>query len=297
MTFSGAAASLATSTTSIQQLALSNVFNIARGGAVSVVASAASSALLHATSQNDDSSAVQELRGGATPWSNISPQGSSVLCMAIAMSLHYLAYSIARPSTIALFTSAKTGFAGNTAAFPLAMAFISPTSLMLLLLYGKILNKAGPRGAVRETTFLCASVLWVSAGLIHFLQGMAPIHIQLWGGCSMKLIQLLVGALFIFRESYVQLLTSQYWSFMASILTPDQSAKWFSPISGLTSITSAAAGLCVSNVVEAVGLPGALGLAGMILITSLIFTEKAYAISDAVSTVQCLNQCVYYPKL
>jgi len=84
---------------------------------------------------------------------------------------------------------------------------------------------------------------------------------------------------------------------MASILTPDQSAKWFSPISGLTSITSAAAGLCVSNVVEAVGLPGALGLAGMILITSLIFTEKAYAISDAVSTVQFLSQCVYYPKL
>jgi len=129
------------------------------------------------------------------------------------------------------------------------------------------------------------------------LQGMAPVHIQLWGGSSMKLIQLLVGALFIFRESYVQLLTSQYWSFMASILTPDQSAKWFSPISGLTSITSAAAGLCVSNVVEAVGLPGALGLAGMILITSLIFTEKAYAISDAVSTVQFLSQCVYYPKL
>jgi len=200
--------------------------------------------------------------------------------MAIAMSLHYLSYSIARPSTIALFTSAKTGFAGNTAAFPLAMAFISPTSLVLLVLYGKILNKAGPRGAVRQTTFLCASVLWASAALIYILQGMEPIRIPLLGGSSMKLIQLLVGALFIFRESYVQLLTSQYWSFMASILTPDQSAKWFSPISGLTSVTSAIAGLGVSNVVEAVGLSGALGLAGLILTTSLIFTEKAYAISD-----------------
>eukprot|EP00979_Chaetoceros_neogracilis_P017376 scaffold10209_cov233-Chaetoceros_neogracile.AAC.6 len=254
MTFSAAAASLATSTTNAQQLALSNILSIARGGAISVASSAASSALLHVASQNDNSPAIQELRGGSTPWSNISPRGSSVLCMAIAMSLHYLSYSIAR----------------NTAAFPLAMAFISPTSLMLLVLYGKILNKAGPKGAVRQTTFLCASVLW----------GMEPIHIPFFGGSSMKLLQLLVGALFIFRESYVQLLTSQYWSFMASILTPDQSAKWFSPISGLTSVTSAVAGLGVSNVVEAVGLSGALGLAGLILTTSLIFTEKAYAISD-----------------
>jgi hypothetical protein len=75
------------------------------------------------------------------------PKGKAVLlvCMVIAMSLHYLSYSIAHPSTIALFTSTKTGFAGNTAAFPLAMAFISPTSLILVLLvYGKIPNKAGP---------------------------------------------------------------------------------------------------------------------------------------------------------
>jgi ATP/ADP translocase len=291
MTFSAAAASLATSTTNAQQLALSNILSIARGGAISVASSAASSALLHVASQNDNSPAIQELRGGSTPWSNISPQGSSVLCMAIAMSLHYLSYSIARPSTIALFTSAKTGFAGNTAAFPLAMAFISPTSLMLLVLYGKILNKAGPKGAVRQTTFLCASVLWVSAALIFILQGMEPIHIPFFGGSSMKLLQLLVGALFIFRESYVQLLTSQYWSFMASILTPDQSAKWFSPISGLTSVTSAVAGLGVSNVVEAVGLSGALGLAGLILTTSLMFTEKAYAISDKVSTADII--CIH----
>ena len=46
---------------------------------------------------------------------------------------------------------------------------------------------------------------------------------------------------------------------MASILSPNQSAKWFSPISGLTSITSAIAGLGVKKVVEKVGLAGALG--------------------------------------
>ena len=290
MTIASATASLTLSASkaATESIALTNVLSLARGGAITAATTAASSALFHAT-QNDESFISPELRGGGSPLRNITPQGSSVLCMAIAMSLHYLSYSIARPTTIALFTSAKTGFAGNTAAFPLAMAFISPTSLSLLLLYGKILDKAGPRGAVRQTTFFCASVLWASSLLVFLLQGMEPIHIPLFGGASIKLLQLLVGTLFIFRESYVQLLTSQYWSFMASILTPDQSAKWFSQISGLTSITSAAAGLGVSNVVEKVGLPGALGIAGAILITSLIFTERAYSIADAVSSFGLYN--------
>eukprot|EP00554_Chaetoceros_debilis_P001069 CAMPEP_0194087252 /NCGR_PEP_ID=MMETSP0149-20130528/24158_1 /TAXON_ID=122233 /ORGANISM="Chaetoceros debilis, Strain MM31A-1" /LENGTH=560 /DNA_ID=CAMNT_0038770545 /DNA_START=207 /DNA_END=1889 /DNA_ORIENTATION=+ len=288
MTIASAAASLAVSSTaaSTSTLALSNVLSLARGGAIAAaVTTAASSTLLQPKKDVSNIGIVEKFQGmrGGGPLSNITPEGSSVLYMAIAMSLHYLSYSIARPSTIALFTSAKTGFAGNTAAFPLAMAFISPTSLALLFLYGKILSNAGPRGTIRQTTFLCASALWLSGILIVLLQGMDldPLSIPFIPGASIKVIQLVVGALFIFRESYVQLLTSQYWAFMASILTPDQSAKWFSPISGLTSITSAASGLGVRSLVEKLGLPGALGVAGVILVTSLIFTEKAYTISDA----------------
>mmetsp|Transcript_28115 Transcript_28115/g.43078 ORF Transcript_28115/g.43078 Transcript_28115/m.43078 type:complete len:342 (+) Transcript_28115:471-1496(+) len=299
MTIASAAASLAVSSTaaSTSTLALSNVLSLARGGAIAAaVTTAASSTLLQPKKDVSNIGIVEKFQGmrGGGPLSNITPEGSSVLYMAIAMSLHYLSYSIARPSTIALFTSAKTGFAGNTAAFPLAMAFISPTSLALLFLYGKILSNAGPRGTIRQTTFLCASALWLSGILIVLLQGMDldPLSIPFIPGASIKVIQLVVGALFIFRESYVQLLTSQYWAFMASILTPDQSAKWFSPISGLTSITSAASGLGVRSLVEKLGLPGALGVAGVILVTSLIFTEKAYTISDAVSIV--IMKCYFF---
>lgn len=285
MTFSSTAASLAVSSTVVKQhLSLDQVFSISRGGALVLATTSASSTLFHSTQNSiNESDSHVDFRGGSSSIGGLGEKGCSVLFMAIAMSLHYLSYSIARPSTIALFTSAKTGFSGNTAAFPLAMAFISPTSLMLLLLYGKILQKSGPRGAIRQTTYFCASMLWIAASLIFILQGMDPIKIPLLGGKSIQLIQLVVGVLFIFRESYVQLLTSQYWSFMASILTPDQSAKWFSPISGLTSITSAVAGLGVSNVVDVVGLPGALGMAGLILMLSLLFTERAYTISDKVS--------------
>lgn len=293
MTFSSAAASLATaaSSSSVPSLAFNSALNIARGGAITTIASAATNAVLH---NNLNTEEALESRGGDANSSffNLTPQGSSVLCMAIAMSLHYLSYSIARPSTIALFTSAKTGFAGNTAAFPLAMAFISPTSLCLLVLYGKILSASGPRGAVQQTTTMCASMLWLSSFAIYTLSKSSTVWKLPF--CNMNLLQFVTGILFVFRESYVQLLTSQYWSFMASILTPDQSAKWFSPISGLTSVTSAIAGLGVSNVVEALGLPGALTVAGGILMTSLFFTERAYSISDAVSFGWILVYVYYF---
>lgn len=294
MTIASSASSLAVSSATSILANRDYVLSMARGGAIAALTSVATSTAL--SGKNDDFSSLSQLslRGGSKHLAKsdleskkaMCPKGKSVLCMAIAMSLHYLSYSIARPSTIALFTSAATGFAGNTAAFPLAMAFISPTSLILLLIYGKILNKAGPRGAIRQTTLMCASALWISSILTVVLSKVeSPIMFSLpflGNAFSVRLIQLVVGALFIFRESYVQLLTSQYWSFMASILTPDQSSKWFSPISGLTSLTSAAAGLTVSALVEKVGLPGALIVAGFILISSLIFTETAYSLADAV---------------
>lgn len=291
MTLSSGISNLPVSSATYSIISRTNALSLARGGAMA----AATSTLFNKF--DDCSISSLNTRGGSkkgeekeTVQKTMCPKGKSVLYMAIAMSLHYLSYSIARPSTIALFTSAATGFGGNTAAFPLAMAFISPTSLAMLLSYGRILQKTGPKGAVRQTTIMCASALCLSSVLIGFLSRMPSSIVLslpfLGPGWSIKLIQLVVGALFIFRESYVQLLTSQYWSFMASILTPDQSSKWFSPISGLTSLTSAAAGITVSNLVEKVGLPGALIFAGFILLSSLIFTEKAYSLADAVSIVE-----------
>ena len=93
----------------------------------------------------------------------------------------------------------------------------------------------------------------------------------------------MVAALFVFRESYVQLITSQHWSFMSSVLTPAQASLWFAPISGLTSVMSAVAGVGVSSVVHSLGLTGAMGLAALMLALSTVLTESAYSISEKVS--------------
>jgi ATP/ADP translocase len=154
------------------------------------------------------------------------------------------------------------------------MAFVSPFSLLLLMGYKNMLDRLGPGGALQQSTFLCAATCLVSGIAISVLQ-----KTQLTIG-SIPVVKFLSGPLFIFRESYVQLLTSQYWSFMASALTPNQSAQWFGPIAGLTSIASAAAGFAVSPLVQRVGLSGVVVGTGLTLLLSMIGAKEAYAISD-----------------
>jgi len=206
---------------------------------------------------------------------DITPVGKSILCMASAMALHYLGYSLARPTTLSLFTSSKIGFK-RSSAFPLAMAFVSPFSLLLLFGYGRELGQYGPRKALRNTTTYCAFILTFGSILIHKLQD----NILSKTTQTRKILKWIIGFIFIFRESYVQLLTSQMWSFMASVLTPSQSSLWFAPISGLTSITSALAGMWVSRLSQKIGLTGVLGLAGISLFMSTLLSDKAYSISE-----------------
>lgn len=254
---------------------LHRALQLGRGGAAILAATAMSSAVAstkrisgEAKQADDDNLHILG--------QSVTPKARSVICMAIAMSFHYLGYSFARPSTLAIFTSASTGYADAPAAFPLAMAFVSPASLLLLMGYGKTLEANGPKGALSRTTTFCASVLVASALAIIYLEQSGS-AVTLF---NIPLVKFIAGPLFVFREAYVQLITSQYWSFMSSVLTPSQSAKWFAPISGLTSITSALAGINVSRVVDKVGLSGALIGTGIMMMLSLLATTKAYAISD-----------------
>ena len=187
---------------------------------------------------------------------------------------HYLGYSIARPITVALFTSKTTGYPGSPAAFPFANAFVSPVSLLLLVQYGRVLDKYGPRGALSRSTLGCALTIFLAAIGIELSQ---QSETTLWGIPATKFIS---GPLFVFRESYVQLLTSQYWSFMASVLTPDQSAKWFAPIAGLTSISSVIGGTAVSILSKHLNLSGALACTAVALLISLFATGSAYSVAE-----------------
>ncbi|KAL7551037.1 hypothetical protein ACHAWF_014240 [Thalassiosira exigua] len=195
--------------------------------------------------------------------------------MALCMSLHYLSYSLARPATMTLFTSSKVGFGKSAGAYPLALTFVAPASFLLLLAYGRILERGGPLVALKGTTVGCAGVLGLSAWAIRQLDFLADADPS-WAAAA----KYLVGGLFVFRESYVQLLTSQHWSFISSVLTPGQSSTWFAPISGLTSVTSALAATQVGRLSERWGLTGVMGLAGAVLGCSVLFGGRAYEIAE-----------------
>jgi len=258
-----------------------------RGGAAAVAAlttavndhNETSSHVSLSSSYSPAEDTVLTLSGGgsaeeASSSTFFTPEGKSVLFMAIGMGCHYFGYSIARPLTVSLFTSASTGYKGSTAAFPFAMAFVSPLSLLLLMGYTNVLERSGPRGALVQSTLFCALVVNACALAIAVF---VKTGLKMFG---IPVVKLITGPLFVFRESYVQLLTSQYWSFMASALTPNQSARWFGPIAGLTSISSALAGVTVAPLVRRIGLSGALMGTGTMLLLSLLATSVAYNIAQ-----------------
>ena len=291
------------------------VANIARGGSVGGVKSevrdqqslddikTSSSSLTTATEEaiNNKAGDVTTpiiIRGGSNSNEDsdsitllglsINPRALATLSMATCMSLHYLAYSLARPATMTLFTSNRLGFGNNVSAYPFAMTFISPVSFILLLFYGNVLENLGPLMALRRTTLGCASVLGLSSLLLSKLDKLIVISDATTTTLSSSnniaiLTRYLVGALFVFRESYVQLITSQHWSFISSVLTPNQSSTWFAPISGLTSVTSALAAMGVGRLSSMWGLQGVLGVAACVLGGSVVFGQAAYRIADKVS--------------
>jgi hypothetical protein len=237
------------------------------------------------SNNNEDSDSITTLLG-----LSINPRALATLSMATCMSLHYLAYSLARPATMTLFTSNRLGFGNNVSAYPFAMTFISPVSFILLLFYGNVLENLGPLMALRRTTLGCASVLGLSSLLLSKLDKLIVISDATTTTSSSSnnnniaiVTRYLVGALFVFRESYVQLITSQHWSFISSVLTPNQSSTWFAPISGLTSVTSALAAMGVGRLSSMWGLQGVLGVAACVLGGSVVFGQAAYRIADKVS--------------
>lgn len=261
---------------------LANEYFIAAGDASLVLRGGGGNGLNARIINNDNNSMAT-----TSLWSQ--PRTLAALSMATCMSLHYLAYSLARPATMTLFTSSRLGFGGGggvSSAYPLAMTFIGPASFVLLLLYGRALDAGGPYFALRFTTLGCATVLGLSAMAIARLD--ATIPLELGGGgdnfaavvTASKMTRCIVGALFVFRESYVQLLTSQHWSFISSILTPNESSRWFAPISGLTSVTSALAAAGVGKMSALVGLQGVLLIAAVVLGGSVVFGRMAYSIAE-----------------
>lgn len=186
------------------------------------------------------------------------------------MSLHFGGYEFIRNACLSLFTSAEYGFT-SAAAFPLANGLVSPFSVLLLYLYGKQLDKVGPRGALYRSTV--ASMVFIAvaaASLKAFRLFSAP------KACS----QALIGLVFLFQNSYQYLLYSQHWSFVTSVLTPEEGSRWISRLAGFMSITSSLLGQTAALMLPFTGLLGLLATTCVTLVGTLLCADKAYDVAS-----------------
>jgi ATP/ADP translocase len=209
----------------------------------------------------------------------LSPRGWACLYMALAMALHFGGYEFARSSALALLTSKENGFGGSAAAFPLAMALVSPFSVILLMLYGNVLDKSGPKVALRQSTLgSILTLLTAGLGLLLVANGPSTTADAVMG--SMWWSKLLVGLTFVFQNSYAHLLYAQQWSFLGSVMTPLEGSRWFASVAGLSSLASAFTGTTVEWLVARVGLPGLLLCTTVTLSGSLLLGERAYQLAE-----------------
>lgn len=231
-----------------------------------------------------------------------SPRARSVLCMALAIAVHFAGYELARNVTLAMFTSETLGFGNSSSVLlPFAMGCVSPFSLVVLWCYTRLLERNGPRHALRSTTLLCSAVLLGTWILLKCAQSNELIAENDAGprmeestpsdsipstveGPNQSTYQIpskyLLFLLFVYQSSAVQLLYTQHWGFITSVLTASEGAVWFAPIAGLGSVTSTIAAFFVTPLVGRWGLTGLLGLAGLILVGSAFFADMAYRIAE-----------------
>jgi len=198
----------------------------------------------------------------------LSPRPRSIVYMAVAMSLHFGGYEFFRNACLAIFTSTKYGFT-SPSAFPLAGALVSPFSIFLLWLYGRTLEQVGPR----RTLFRCtaASIVFIATActLLSVSQGL-PHYFS----------QAVIGLTFLFQSSYQYLLYTQQWSFVSSVLTPDEGSKWITIITGCSSIVCSSMGALVPVLGPRTGLLGLMACTCITLVGTLFFSDAAYRLSE-----------------
>jgi ATP/ADP translocase len=198
--------------------------------------------------------------------------------MSLAMALHFGGYEFARSAALALFTSTHRGFS-HPSAYPMAIGLVTPASLLLLYWYGLILKAKGPRVALYQTTAVAVSVLAAGTGLCQALFATTTTTTNYTTTISF-LSKAVVGALFVFQNSYAHLLYTQQWSFLGSVITPLEGTKWFSTIAGVSSLVCTITATLVHTLSSRVGLLGLMLGTCTTLALSMVLADRAYQLSE-----------------
>lgn len=218
--------------------------------------------------QNNSATSIMQLTSSLTQ--AMTPRVKSLIYMSLAMAIHFGGYEFFRNSCLSIFTSSEYGFK-SPAAFPFAQGLIGPFSVLLLWGYGHQLENNGPRTALfRSTLFSVIFISFVSTSLALCRKWALPSFVG----------QALIGLTFLFQNSYQYLLYTQHWSFVGSVMTPDEGSRWFASLAGLSSLVCTITGGMVPKLLPYTGLLGLMSLTALTLSVTLFCSDRAYFLAE-----------------
>jgi hypothetical protein len=167
---------------------------------------------------------------------------------------------------------------GTFLLYKLLLQFDTITHCLLYLQnYAKMLDAHGPRWALEKSTHTLALAFLLSGCLLQstlpYVDTIPFYH---------QITRLGLFVLFVVQNSFVQLLHTQHWSFLSSIVPAQEGSVWFAPLSGLGSLASTMAGFAVTPLLHRYGFTGLLWVASLCLWSAAWCSEQAYEMAEQV---------------
>ena len=193
------------------------------------------------------------------------PSVPSAVCQAIGLCFHFFGYECARAASIALLSANEIGL--KSEALPLTVAVGSPASALVLYLYARSIKNNGTKFTQRISSLFC---------IISFL-----CVISLFSSLKGNFGKFIVVSFYAYREIYCTLISTQQWSYIASVLDKSTSS-YLVKFAGAVSISSAVGGCAVEQLVNIGGVLGLLIAAFICTVLSFITAEISYILNNTV---------------
>ena len=168
-------------------------------------------------------------------------------------------------------------------AFPLMNAIVTPLSILLLYIYTKQLDVHGPKLTLHKFTKTCITFVAVSSMVLwqcsFWSNGSAltsPLHVLL----VQSIRRIVIALMFLFNNCYVFMIASQQWSFVDSIVTPNEGAQWFGVMTGICSVLCTISAGIIPYILPYTGLIGMYSITAAMLYGTLLCGDKAYTIAE-----------------
>ncbi len=179
--------------------------------------------------------------------------GIAVLLSGLSAMFFFCGYEFVRSPVESIFLSYW-----DATAKPYAVAFVPLMMAAIIFGYGIMLSKLGAKKSMLASMVLSAAVLLLSWLFLD------------------KAGKWLVFLVLIFKESYVVIISEQYWSFINSTLKDSESRIFNGPVAGLAAVGPLLGGFIIARYASSIGTDYFLLFAALSIIPAFILAKMAY---------------------